>query len=61
MVSSEDICGELHAHSTSSDGVHTVEEMTEAAKEVGYEYLGMSDHSQSLKIAGGLSEEDLWN
>jgi DNA polymerase (family 10) len=61
LVSSEDICGELHAHSTSSDGVHTVEEMTEAAKEVGYEYLGMSDHSQSLKIAGGLSEEDLWN
>jgi len=61
LVSCEDIRGELHAHSISSDGVHTIEEMAQSAKERGYEYLGMSDHSQSLKIAHGLSETDLWN
>jgi DNA polymerase (family 10) len=61
LVTSQDIRGELHAHSTSSDGVHTIEEMAQGAKEQGYEYLGMSDHSQSLKIAGGLSEDELWS
>jgi len=55
-----DIRGELHAHSTSSDGVNTIEDMAVAARDFGYEYIGMSDHSQSLKIAGGLSEERLW-
>jgi DNA polymerase (family 10) len=55
-----DIRGELHAHSTSSDGVNTIEDMAIAAREFGYEYIGMSDHSQSLKIAGGLTEERLW-
>ncbi len=60
LIDVKDIRGELHAHSTSSDGVHTIEEMAEAATERGLEYLGMSDHSQSLKIARGLSEEALW-
>jgi DNA polymerase (family 10) len=55
-----DIRGELHAHSTSSDGVNSIEEMAIAAREHGYEYIGISDHSQTLKIARGLSEEDLW-
>jgi DNA polymerase (family 10) len=60
MILENDIRGELHAHSTASDGVNTIEEMALAARDVGYEYIGMSDHSQSLKIAGGLSEERLW-
>jgi DNA polymerase (family 10) len=55
-----DIRGELHAHSTSSDGVNTIEEMAIAAREHGYEYIGISDHSQTLKIARGLSEQELW-
>lgn len=55
-----DIRGELHAHSTSSDGVHSIEQMAAAARERGYEYIGISDHSQSLKIARGVSVEDLW-
>ena len=55
-----DIRGELHAHSTSSDGVNTIEEMAAAARDFGYEYIGISDHSQSLKIAGGLPETTLW-
>ncbi|MDB6167435.1 MAG: hypothetical protein JWM88_299 [Verrucomicrobia bacterium] len=60
LVTLEDIRGELHAHTTSSDGALSIAEMAEAARERSYEYLGITDHSQSLKIAGGVSEEDLW-
>jgi DNA polymerase (family X) len=60
LVSKEDIIGELHAHSTSSDGANSIEEMANAAREHGYEYIGISDHSQSLKIARGLPEDELW-
>jgi len=60
LVCAEDIRGELHAHSTSSDGANTIEEMMAAAQELGYDYIGISDHSQTLKIARGLSEEALW-
>jgi DNA polymerase (family X) len=60
LVTTNDIRGELHAHSTSSDGVHSIEQMAAAAKKRGYEYIGITDHSQSLKIAGGVSIEDLW-
>jgi DNA polymerase (family 10) len=44
----------------SSDGVDSIEDMARAAQERGYEYIGITDHSQSLKIAGGVSIEDLW-
>jgi DNA polymerase (family 10) len=60
LVTTADVRGELHAHSTSSDGVNSIEQMAVAAKERGYEYIGISDHSQSLKIAKGVSIEDLW-
>jgi DNA polymerase (family 10) len=59
LVDVKDIRGELHAHSTSSDGAHEIEEMVEDAQRRGYEYLGITDHSQSLKIANGVSEADL--
>jgi DNA polymerase (family X) len=59
LVTVKDIRGDLHAHSTASDGVDSIADMAEAAREHGYEYLGMTDHSQSLKIAGGVSIEDL--
>jgi len=60
LVTAKEISGELHAHSTSSDGGNSIEEMAEAARARGYEYIGITDHSQSLKIARGVSVEDLW-
>jgi len=60
LVASTDIRGELHAHTTASDGANSIEEMVDAARDRGLEYMGISDHSQSLKIAGGLSESALW-
>ena len=59
LVTANEIRGDLHAHSESSDGVDSIEDMAAAARERGYEYIGISDHSQSLKIAGGVSAEDL--
>jgi DNA polymerase (family 10) len=53
------IKGDLHLHSQWSDGVHTIKQMAEAAKKKGYKYIAITDHSQSLKFAGGLSEERL--
>jgi DNA polymerase (family X) len=60
LVTAKDIRGDLHAHSVSSDGVDSIEDMAEAASERGYQYIGITDHSQSLKIAGGVSVDDLW-
>ena len=51
LVTTKDIRGELHAHSTSSDGSNSIEQMAVAAQDQGYEYIGITDHSQSLKIA----------
>jgi DNA polymerase (family X) len=60
LVNATDIRGDLHAHSISSDGANSIEQMAMAARDSGYEYIGITDHSQSLKIAGGVSVEDLW-
>lgn len=60
LITVNDIRGDLHAHSTSSDGSDSIEEMAQAAQSRGYEYLGITDHSQSLKIARGVSVQDLW-
>ncbi len=51
--------GELHAHSTWSDGTATLEEMAEAARARGYRYLVITDHSESLGVTGGLTVERL--
>src|SRR5205814_5425013 len=60
LLTVKDILGDLHAHSMSSDGVDSIEDMAEVAQERGYSYIGITDHSQSLKIAGGVAVEDLW-
>ncbi len=54
LVTEADLRGELHAHSNWSDGGATILEMAEAASELGLTYLVISDHSQSLGVAGGL-------
>ncbi len=59
LVSSDDVRGELHAHSDWSDGKVSIEQMCSAALERGLSYLAITDHSRSLSIAGGLSIDDL--
>lgn len=58
-VSIGDIRGDLHVHTTASDGKNSIEEMGDAAKALGYEYLAITDHSKSSAIANGLSVERL--
>ena len=57
LVEMEELKGILHNHSTYSDGRHTLREMAETCKELGYEYLGITDHSKSATYANGLTEE----
>ncbi|MEC7703744.1 MAG: helix-hairpin-helix domain-containing protein [Candidatus Thermoplasmatota archaeon] len=52
--------GAFHNHTTSSDGTASLRQMAEAAQEMGWEYLGISDHSQILQVANGLSPEQLF-
>jgi len=59
LVEEKDIRGVLHAHSTYSDGKFSVREMAEACMERGYEYLGLTDHSQTAAYAGGLSVDEV--
>src|SRR5271157_459704 len=57
LVELADIKGDLQMHSTASDGKNTVEEMAEAARHLGHEYIAMTDHSKSVTIANGLDEK----
>ena len=59
LLAPDDLNGCLHNHSTYSDGAHSLREMAEAARERGLSYFGISDHSQSLRIADGLSPEEV--
>lgn len=60
LLEHKDIKGDLHMHSRWSDGKATIEEMALEAKELGYLYIAMTDHSPSSRIAGGLSIEQLY-
>ena len=59
LVELKDIKGDLHVHTNRSDGKHTPEELVAAARERGYEYIAVTDHSKSLGIASGLKENEL--
>ncbi|MFE5426778.1 DNA polymerase/3'-5' exonuclease PolX [Peribacillus simplex] len=59
LISLEAIKGDLHMHTTWSDGAHTIEEMIEACRAKGYRYMAITDHSQYLKVANGLTVERL--
>ena len=54
LIEPKDLRGVIHCHSTYSDGKNTLEQMAEAAKERGYKYFGIADHSQTASYAGGL-------
>ncbi|MCM2466265.1 DNA polymerase/3'-5' exonuclease PolX [Methanoculleus oceani] len=55
LVGYDSIKGDLHVHTRWSEGAHSIEEMAEAARALGYEYIAICDHAESLHIARGLS------
>lgn len=57
LVTAGDIRGDLHMHTNASDGKNTIEEMATAARDRGYAYIAITDHSKSSTIANGLSIE----
>jgi len=59
IISYGDIRGDLHSHSNWDGGVNSIEAMAAAAREMGYEYLGISDHTKFLRIEHGLDEKKL--
>ena len=61
LVTNNDIRGALHNHTTLSDGEATLEEMADTARKIGWNWLGVADHSPTLKVANGASAEDLLN
>ncbi len=59
LVELGDIKGDLHVHSRWSDGGSSIEDIVLKARGLGYEYIAITDHSQGLKIAGGLNKDEL--
>ncbi|MFP4049470.1 MAG: DNA polymerase/3'-5' exonuclease PolX [Desulfovermiculus sp.] len=59
LIQRKDLCGDLHVHTKASDGKNTLQELAQAARDIGYEYLGITDHTQNLSMVGGLDEHRL--
>jgi len=59
LVEAKDVLGVIHAHTTYSDGMHTLKQMADAARKKGYQYIGITDHSQTAFYAGGLKPDEL--
>ena len=59
LVTKNDMRGDLHSHTSATDGSFTLAEMAQAARDRGYEYLAVTDHSKSLTVAHGLDEDRL--
>ncbi len=59
LIEQKDIKGDFHVHTDWSEGINPLPEMVGAAKRLGYEYIAITDHSRSLGVAHGLSEERL--
>lgn len=57
LITLADIRGDLQMHTTASDGKNSIEEMAEAARELGYEYIALTDHSKAVTVANGLDEK----
>ncbi len=59
LIELTDMQGDLHMHSTWTDGIATIEEMAEAARKRGLQYIAITDHSKRVTVAGGLGAVDL--
>jgi DNA polymerase (family 10) len=59
LIQEGDIRGTFHCHTTASDGVNTLRQMVDAARALGWEYLGVADHSKAAAYAGGLTAQKL--
>jgi DNA polymerase (family 10) len=59
LMEPTDLKGAFHNHTTASDGTASLEQMANAAQELGWEFLGIADHSQILQVASGLAPEEL--
>ena len=59
LIKYEDLKGDLHMHTTASDGRSTIVEMAAAAQEAGLEYIAITEHSKAVKVANGLNEKQL--
>ena len=57
LINLEDIKGDLHCHTNWDGGEHSIEEMASEAISLGYKYIGITDHTKSLKIENGLDEK----
>ncbi len=57
LITLQDIRGEVHMHTVETDGRNTIEEMAEAAKQRGYQYIAITDHSKNLAMANGLDDK----
>ena len=57
LIQQFDIRGDVHMHTVETDGRNTIEEMAEAARDRGYEYMAITDHSKNLAFANGLTDE----
>ncbi len=57
LLQLSDICGDVHMHTVETDGRNTIEEMAEAARARGYQYIAITDHSKNLAFANGLTDE----
>ena len=59
LITLDQIKGDIHMHTTYTDGDASIREMTEAALELGYEYIAITDHSKRVNVAGGLNADEL--
>ncbi|MFW6110586.1 MAG: DNA polymerase/3'-5' exonuclease PolX [Thermoproteota archaeon] len=59
LIGYDELKGDLQMHTKWSDGSYTIEEMAEAGQEMGYDYIALTDHTGTLRIAGGMNEGEI--
>lgn len=59
LVTPEEMKGDIHMHTTSTDGKSSIKEMAEAARDMGHDYIAITDHSERVSVASGLDADEL--